>query len=157
MEAKPTKTTRRERFLRYAPLFLWIALILYLSGSGGSFGTTSRFIGPLLTLLMPGASAETLEFYHGILRKLAHPTIYAILAFWAARAFAGSSVRRLREWPLVAAFILVMTVSIIDELNQSFLSSRTGSASDVGLDLAGAVVMLSFIWFVRAVPRNLKR
>ncbi len=151
MEPTETKTTRRGRFIRYAPLFLWTALILYLSGSGGSFGTTSRFIGPLLAFLMPGASAETLEFYHGILRKLAHPTIYAVLAFWAARAFAGSSVRALREWTLLAAFVLVLAVSIVDEANQSFLASRTGSISDIGLDLAGAAAMLFIIWIVRAI------
>ncbi|MBO0160213.1 VanZ family protein, partial [Vibrio parahaemolyticus] len=72
----------------YAALFIWIALILFLSTGNGSSEETSRIIGPILKYLFPDASADLLEFYHAIIRKLAHPTAYGILAYLAARTFA---------------------------------------------------------------------
>src|SRR5687767_8128567 len=85
------KSNRREQLMLYAPLLIWIAVIFFFSSSQGSMSHTSRIIRPLLEFLLPGAPEETLQFYHGIIRKLAHFSEYAILALLACRAFSRTT------------------------------------------------------------------
>ncbi len=134
----------RGRIIRYAPLFLWIGVVLFASTTQGAMQNTSRFIRPLLVFLFPNAPEETLNIYHGYVRKLAHLTEYAILAFWASRAFSTSSVRFLQKFRFVFALALVISVASIDEYNQSFNSLRTGSIYDVLLDISGGTLMIIF-------------
>ena len=136
------KSVWRERFFRYAPLVFWVGLVLFLSTGNASMSNTSRFIRPLLEFIFPNASIETLDVYHGYIRKLAHITEYAILAFWASRAFSNSSKEFLRRFWYVFVFILVALTASIDETNQSYLASRTGSIYDVLLDIAGGTAMI---------------
>lgn len=143
------KNKRRERILRYAPLVLWIGLVLFLSTNQASMSNTSRFIRPLLQFLFPNAPEETLIVYHGYIRKLAHLTEYAILAFWASRAFSKSSINFLRRFWFVFAFVLVFLVASIDETNQSYIASRTGSIYDVLLDASGGLAMISIFYLIK--------
>ncbi len=140
---------RRGRIIRYAPLVLWIGVILFLSTSQASMSNTSRFIRPLLEFLFPNAAEETLIIYHGYIRKLAHLTEYAILAFWAFWAFSNSNLKKLRRFWFVFAFLLVLLIASIDETNQSYLASRTGSIYDVLLDVSGGLIMLIFLILYR--------
>jgi len=140
---------RRVRIIRYAPLVLWIGVILFLSTSQASMSNTSRFIRPLLEFLFPSAAEETLILYHGYIRKLAHLTEYAGLAFWAFWAFSNSNLKNLRRLWFVFAFLLVILIASIDEINQSYLTSRTGSIYDVLLDASGGLIMLIFLSFYR--------
>ncbi len=142
------KTDWRGRIIRYAPLVLWIGVIMFLSSGQASMSNTSRFIRPLLEFLFPHAPEEILVIYHGYIRKLAHVGEYAILAFWAARAFINSNQNFLRRSWFVASFILVCVVALIDETNQSFLNSRTGSIYDVLIDAAGgtAMILIFYLW-----------
>lgn len=132
----------RGRFFRYAPLILWIGVVLFASTSEGSMQNTSRIIRPLLIFLFPNAPDETINAYHGFIRKLAHLTEYAILAFWAARGFSNSAINILRNFWFVFAFILVFVVASVDEYNQSFNSLRTSSIYDVLLDALGGILMI---------------
>jgi VanZ family protein len=115
---------------------------------------TSLVIRPILEFLFPGASEETLIAYHAFIRKCAHFTEYGILAFWALRAFKGSSVQILRKYRFVWALLAVALVAAIDETNQSFNPARTGSPWDVLLDVSGGLTMLLFIVFYRFISRN---
>lgn len=127
----------------YAPVVVWIGVIFYLSSDQGSMSQTSRFIRPLLEFLFPAAPEETLRIYHGYIRKAAHFTEYAVLAFLAVRAFAASA--RLHKWRYILPLLLVTCVAAIDEFNQSFEFSRTGSILDVMLDISGSVVMIAVL------------
>lgn len=142
----------RVRFLRYAPLLFWIAVILYLSTDNGSIEETSRFIRPLLHFLFPAAPEETLVIYHGYIRKAAHLTEYAILAGLAYRVF-STTVTRL-AYTYLLPIVLVLIVASIDELNQSFISSRTGALADVGLDTLGGILGVSLVWLSRLVSNR---
>jgi len=142
------KSKWRERVFRYAPLILWIGLIMFLSTSQASMSNTSRFVRPLLVFLFPNAPEETLIIYHGYVRKLAHFTEYAILAFWASRAFVVSPQKFLRLFWFACAFVLVLLVAAIDETNQSFLASRTGSVYDVMLDASGGLTMILIFYLI---------
>lgn len=142
MSEKLKNTVWRGQIIRYAPLFLWIGLVLFLSTGNASMSNTSRFIRPLLEFLFPNSPEEILIVYHGYIRKLAHVTEYAILAFWASRAFSTSSKQILRRFWYLFAFVSVALTASIDETNQSFLASRTGSIYDVLLDIAGGAAMI---------------
>lgn len=150
---KPETNQRREQFMLYAPLFIWIGIIFFLSTGQGSMSQTSRIIRPILEFLFPTASEETLLLYHGLIRKLAHLTEYAILGFLAARAFSLSSAAVLSRSPYVLAGALVVLVAFLDETNQSFNPARTGSTFDSLIDISGgffAIILFYFLTLRRA-------
>jgi VanZ family protein len=136
------KLKRRRWLTAYAPLFIWVVVIIDLGSGMGAVNETSRIIRPLLEFLFHGALPETLSIYHGYIRKFAHFAEYAVLAFLAYRAF---NPRR----PFLFSFLLVALVAIADETNQSFINTRTASPYDVLLDISGGVAMLFAIWLVR--------
>lgn len=140
---------RREQIFRYAPLFLWIGIVLFASTGSASMSQTSRFVRPLLEFLFPQTPEEILIVYHGYIRKSAHFIEYAILAFWASRAFVGSRKLFLQKYWFIFSFLLVLLVASIDETNQSFNQARTGSIWDVMLDCAGGATMILFFYLVR--------
>lgn len=144
---------RRRRVSRYAPFLLWIGVIFFLSSPEASFDETSRIIGPLLQFFFPGFSEETRQIIHGYIRKCAHFTEYAILAFLAFRAFSMSSVALFRRSRYFFPLIAVLIIASMDEFNQSFEASRTASVWDVLLDLSGGLAMMLFLF---ALHRRLK-
>ena len=137
----------RGRLNAYAPLFLWIGVIFFLSSQQGSMSRTSVFIRPILLFLFPDAPEETLKIYHGYVRKFAHFAEYFVLAFFAFRAFRWSPSEFLRKYPFLVSLILVFSIALLDEFNQSFLTSRTSSIWDVLLDTAGGLTMLGILYF----------
>lgn len=136
----------RGRILRYAPLILWVSVVLFASTTTGSMNNTSLIIRPLLEFLFPNTPEETLTIYHGYIRKMAHLTEYGILAFWASRAFWNSSIEFLKKYWFVAAFLIVVIVASIDEYHQSFDPSRTGTIRDVFIDASGAILMIIILF-----------
>jgi VanZ family protein len=135
----------RGRLWAYAPFFLWIAVIFFLSSPEGSFNQTSRFVGPLLEFFFPGMPEATRAVIHGYVRKTAHFTEYAVLAFLAVRACTLSASRSLRNWRYLLPLALVVLTASLDEWNQSFEASRTSSVWDVLLDITGGIAMLAFL------------
>ena len=107
----------------------------------GSMNETSRFVRPLLEFLFPGTAAETLTFFHGVIRKSAHFFEYAVLAFLAFRTFRIFGNRRLRAAGF--AFLLAAGVAVLDEFQQSFNPVRTSSPFDVLIDLTGAAAAIA--------------
>ncbi len=136
------KSNWRGRIFRYAPLILWIGIILFASSGQASMSKTSRFIGPFLDFLFPSVSEETKYLLHHYIRKLAHLWIYFVLALWAYRVFANSSVRILSKHWFLSSIVLVALIAAIDEVHQSFDASRAGSAWDVLLDVCGGAAFL---------------
>jgi VanZ family protein len=137
---------RRGRFFRYAPLILWIGLVMLASMTQASMANTSRFIRPFLIFLFPDAPEAIIDIYHAYIRKSAHFIEYAILAFWAWRAFWNSSKEFLRKYWFAVSFLTVVSVASIDEYNQSLNLTRTGSIYDVLLDVSGGLAMILLLW-----------
>lgn len=146
---KPQKTFWRGRLIRYAPLILWLAVIFVNSSTIGATNNTSRIIRPLLEWLFADASPATLDIYHGYIRKLAHLTEYAVLAFFASRAFGLSSQTILRKFWFVWAFLFVAFTASADEYNQSFNDARTGSVYDVLIDVSGGLFAIAVFYIVK--------
>jgi VanZ family protein len=128
---------------------LWVGVIFFLSSPEGSFNQTSRIIGPLLHFFFPAISPETEAQIHYFVRKCAHFTEYATLAFLAVRAFSGSSFAILGDRRYLLALLLVAIVASLDEFNQSFEASRTSSFWDVMLDISGGLTMTIILQLFR--------
>ena len=142
---------RRVWLTAYAPLIIWIAVVLSLGSGMGSMNETSRLIRPLLEFIFPSAPPEILTIYHGYIRKSAHFVEYAVLALLAFRALAPFRHK------YALAFGVAVFVAIIDEFNQSLNPSRTSSIRDVALDLAGAasaILVLAIIAICRRSRRQ---
>lgn len=133
------------RFFRYVPLILCVGLILFASTTQASMSNTSRFIRPLLEFIFPETPESTLIVYHGYIRKFAHFAEYAVLGFFASRAFWLSGKDILQRYWYLAALFLVILVASIDEINQSFNPTRSGSIYDVLLDGFGGLAMIIFL------------
>ena len=146
--AESQKSQRRRWLTAYAPLFIWIFIVLGLGSGIGSMKETSRIIRPLLEFLFPSASPETLTFYHGYIRKLAHLTEYAVLAFLAVRALSASTIAKLREYRFAIAVLIVLVVASLDEFHQSFEASRTSAVWDVILDVIGGSIAAGLLKFL---------
>lgn len=110
---------------------IWVFSTDSFSGTG-----TSRFLTPLLELLLPWADEAQLDLAHAVVRKTAHVTEYAILAVLTFRALADPvrTPGQIALWTIV----LCATYAATDEFHQTFVASRTGAVSDVLLDTAGA-------------------
>ena len=117
----------------------WTAVVLSFSSDSFSAENTGGVIGPLLASLLPWLTPGSLEVIHGLLRKVAHVTEYALLAALWWRALARSGV--VRAAPAAWLTLLIgVTVAVVDEVHQSFVPSRTGSARDVVLDTASVLL-----------------
>jgi VanZ family protein len=117
-----------------------MAVILWLASDSGSTERTGRFLLPALRFVFPGASPLQLDALHGLVRKLAHATEYAILAGLWLRAFVAGDVTSWRTAAWRAGAIAVGWAAI-DESFQATVTSRTGSPFDVAIDTAGALVV----------------
>lgn len=103
---------------------------------------TSRFIGPFLLWLFPDLSESRLAAIHFLVRKAAHFTEYAILAFLSRRAFITSSKAFINRHWFELGLLLIASYALLDEFHQSFVPSRTASIYDSAIDMAGGLTVL---------------
>src|SRR3989442_11134711 len=118
-----------------------MGVIMLRAPDTGSAAPGGELLLPLLHWLRPWASPGDVAAIHGLVRKGAHLPEYAILAALWYRAF----TRGRRLTPPTAgwlAFGISLAWATLDEWHQAFLPSRTSSATDVGIDGAGAAVAL---------------
>ena len=104
---------------------------------------TRSFLATLLEQWFGFRPAESSVLLLGLLiRKGAHVTEYAILAFFVFRAlegiFAPSERLRRTGWCLV----LTAGYALTDEFHQWFVPGRGASLVDWGIDLAGVSIVL---------------
>jgi VanZ family protein len=127
----------------WAPLAVWLGAIFYFSTDVLSSEHTSRFVEPAIRWLLPGASRETVEMFHIVVRKCGHLSEYAMVGLLAFRGVrAGRSVRFRARWA-VAAFAIAAVYALTDEFHQTFVPSRTPSPVDVAIDTCGAALGLA--------------
>ena len=115
----------------WLPPLVWTAVVLRFSSETWSAESTAGFVMPLLGWLMPWATPAQIAFFHGLGRKAAHFTEYAILSALWYRA--------------LGAFAVAIACAIVDEVHQSVTASRIGSPLDVLLDATGAIAALATI------------
>lgn len=131
-----------RRLATWLPPVAWTAVVLSFSSATFSAANTVSIVGPLLAWLLPWLAPSTIETIHGLLRKCAHVTEYAVLAALWWRAFARSGA--VRPGPAGWLTLLIgVTVASVDEAHQSFLASRTGAVRDVMIDTAGVLLVVA--------------
>jgi VanZ family protein len=130
-----------HRHFRYLiPLLLWMGIIFWMSTETFSSENTSMLIEPAIRYLMPSISPEKTGMIHAAIRRLAHFTEYFILGILLFRFFRGGSKElRTRRWAFYSV-LLIAFYAAGDEFHQSFVSSRTASLLDIGLDTLGGIV-----------------
>lgn len=131
-------------------------MIFYLSSSQGSLEQTSRFIRPILLFIFPHSSPEDISLYHGVIRKAAHVFVYAVLGLLSVRAIERRSASAAPKIVLIS-LLLVLLIAALDETNQSFSSTRSGSLWDVGLDLLGGSMAIVAALLLRQAGRFLRK
>lgn len=88
-------------------------------------------------------SLEQVEFWHHILRKLAHFTEYTILGMSMLSTWLHSKVKN--YFGKIGAAVCCICIASIDETIQLFVPGRSGQVKDVLLDSCGAVFGICFI------------
>jgi len=123
-------------------MLVWMLLIFSASNDRMSFQHSSRFIGPLVRWLLPHASEDTVQAMVFGVRKCAHLTEYAILAWLCWRVLKPAD-RSAWSWRRAGNSLLIVALyAATDEIHQSFVPSRQGSVWDVLLDTAGGAAGL---------------
>jgi VanZ family protein len=143
---QPLSRLRRVLFY-WVPAVAWMAMVLAASSDPFSARNTGEALHALLIWIFGQVDALTFGLVHFLMRKSAHFIEYAILsALWfRALRLHLSSLWRVR-WALVG-LVISLSVAILDELHQSFVPSRSGSARDVLLDFCGALFAQFLIWY----------
>jgi VanZ family protein len=147
----------RSFIIYWLPVLVWMACIFSASSDQMSFQHSSRLIGPLIRWLFPQISDHALASAVFVVRKCAHLTEYAILAWLLWRAIRKPIRGDTRPWRWSEAFLVVGLVALYastDEFHQTFVPSRQGSVWDVLLDTTGAAVGMLFLWIVGRWSKN---
>lgn len=122
-----------------------------------SSSNTSRLIGPIIRWFKPDASPQLVQNVQLVVRKTGHLLEYAILAVlvcWALTAGRGGTMAGMLPRDGVTAFGISTLYAVTDEIHQSFVSTRQGSAVDVLIDSVGAAVGLILL---RMLTRRRRR
>ena len=142
----------RERTRTVVLLIVWLGLIALFSTPLPAHDRVSELLFRLARAAGADYSANEIRHVAWFIRKSAHPLVYGVLALIALRFLnARSGVRRgaVRPRLYFMAFAFAVVVGTIDELHQSSVPERSGSAVDVLLDAVGAAVALSVHFVVR--------
>jgi VanZ family protein len=142
---------------RYLPLLIWMSVIFFASTGELSASNTIHVLEPLLRWLFPAISRQRINEIHFLIRKAAHFTEYAILAWLAARAFVRSTHRSVRIHWLLSALLLVCVYALLDEYHQSFVPSRTASIYDSMIDMSGGLTILVLLAIWRTIREKRSR
>lgn len=133
-------------------MLLWMGLIFAMSTELGSGANTVGALNRLLRHFFPDwlarATPEELFELHYWTRKMAHFTEYLVLALLAYRAFRyGEPWRHWRALGFSGSFSILYAFT--DEWHQVFVSSRSPSLRDVGIDALGTMtgfVLLALLY-----------
>jgi VanZ family protein len=133
-----------DRLRAWWPAVIWAAIMFWVSTDAYSSQNTGRILAPVLRWLYSGITQEQLDLVNAVLRKGAHLAEYFVLYLLVYRGLSGARAYWRLPWALGALFI-TMVYSVLDEMHQSFVASRTASPWDALLDTAGALAALLLI------------
>ena len=127
------------------PALLWAGIIFSMSTDTFSAEHTGSALEPILRWLIPSITEDQFLSIHYFIRKSAHFTEYFVFCLLLYRGARGDRKGWRWTWGLAALFCAA-GYSILDEIHQAFVASRTASAYDSLLDSAGAFAAFAFLW-----------
>ena len=127
------------------PVVLWACFIFTMSTDTFSSEHTRWVFEPILRWLDPSLTANQFELIHHFIRKCAHFTEYFIFCLLLYRGLRGDRKGWRWTWG-IAAFFCAAGYSVLDEIHQAFVASRTASPYDSLLDSIGAFAAFVVLW-----------
>ncbi len=155
----PDRTATAEyamgRLRAWWPAVAWACVIFTLSTDSFSSEHTANILSPVVQWLFPRLSQEQFDIIHHIIRKSAHFTEYFIFCLLIYRGVRGARKGWRWTWG-IAALSVAAGYSIMDEIHQAFVASRTASPYDSLLDSIGAFFAFAalFLWFRIRKPKS---
>ena len=140
----------KKRFLYLIPVIIWMIFIFYMSGktgqeSSGQSGKISLFITDLLEKVRQDSPQEMQnlqDILELVIRKAAHMTEYAILFLISYLAMVKISMSQSRFYNRSIAVLISLLYACSDEMHQLLVPGRSGKMIDVGIDMAGVLIVL---------------
>jgi len=129
----------------WGPAFFWAGVIFTMSTDTFSAEHTRWVLEPVLRWLDPALTSSQFERIHHFIRKCAHFTEYFIFCLLLYRAVRGAREGWRWTWGLAALFCAA-GYSVLDEIHQAFVASRTASPYDSLLDSIGAFAAFGVMW-----------
>ncbi len=127
------------------PAIAWAGVIFTLSTDSFSSEHTATVLSFFVKWLFPHLSEDQFRFIHHIIRKSAHFTEYFIFCILIYRGVRGDRKGWRWTWG-IAALSVAAGYSILDEIHQAFVVSRTASPYDSLLDSIGAFFAFAVLW-----------
>ena len=121
--------------------------------------TVTRFLlgifHPGFKDLDPAQQAQLIAAAHGLVRKLAHFTEYALLG--AVLSMHLRLVLKMKVGHIcLSAFILGACYSVLDEWHQSFVSGRAMQIKDMQIDSCGVAFGIAVVALIILLARRIK-
>jgi VanZ family protein len=127
------------------PAVVWAGVIFTFSTDTFSSDHTATVLSFFVKWLFPHLSPHQFKFIHHLIRKSAHFTEYFIFCLLLYRGFRG--IRKGWHWTWgISALSVAAGYSIMDEIHQAFVASRTASPYDSLLDSLGAFFAFGVLW-----------
>ena len=147
---KQNTADSNDRFLYLIPVVIWMIFIFYMSGktgqeSSGQSGKISLFLTDLLEKVRrdPIQEMQNLQdILELVIRKTAHMTEYAILFLLSYLATVKISMSQSRFYNRSIAVLISLLYACSDEMHQLLVPGRSGKMIDVGIDMAGVLIVL---------------
>jgi len=159
---KPDPLLLRQRTAGVRQIGVWlppivaVALIFVESTKTFSAKNTSSWLRPIVEWFFGHIEDSRWDALHYLLRKLGHICGYGFVCLTFLRAWLLTLGRKpylsVSKWRLGSCALAVASTVVIaslDEWHQTFLPSRTGTVSDVGIDTLGAVLICALLWLFR--------
>ena len=127
------------------PALVWAGVIFSMSTDTFSSEHTASVIEPILKWMVRSLTKEQFEAIHHLIRKSAHFTEYFIFCLLLYRGVRLGRVGWRWTWG-VAALSCAAGYSVLDEIHQAFVASRTASPYDSLLDSIGAFAAFAVLW-----------
>ncbi len=133
---------KRKIYIRWALVFVWMAVIFYFSSQEGAISHQKSFSIAIFAEriiefiagrdVITSANRKGFEF---LIRKIAHVTEYFVLSMLFYKAFFESGKSPKKCFVLTAIFSVLYAIS--DEIHQIFVFGRGPSPVDVIIDSIG--------------------
>lgn len=140
------RTPRAPNWLRaWWPALVWAGVIFSFSTDTFSSEHTASVLEPVLKWVVRSLTEDQFETIHHLIRKSAHFTEYFIFCLLLYRGVRLGRVGWRWTWG-VAALSCAAGYSVLDEIHQAFVASRTASPYDSLLDSIGAFAAFAALW-----------
>jgi VanZ family protein len=133
------------RLSAWWPALLWAGVIFSMSTDTFSAEHTGSVLEPVLRWMIRSLTEDQFLTIHYFIRKSAHFTEYFVFCLLLYRGVRGERRGWRWTWGLAALFCAA-GYSVLDEIHQAFVASRTASAYDSLLDSIGAFAAFGALW-----------